>query len=259
MLVKIRQWLSAPDASANYQKALKLRQANTGRWFLESDKYARWKEAPCSFLWLYGIPGCGKTILSSTVLESVLQYCARTPGKVAAYFYFDFNDTQKQIPESMIRSLITQLLTQSDKTPKALESLFASCNYGPQQPSVDALFNVLRQMIQEFSQTYIILDALDEGADRAVLMDLLEKMAQWQAENLHILVTSRGEQDIESSLRSFIDQQSTICLETKLVDGDIQKYVEQRLSDDKGLSKWQKSPEMRQEIETRLMEGAHGM
>jgi hypothetical protein len=70
-LCKIRQWISAPDPSTNYQKALKLRQTDTGLWLLESDTYTRWKSAATTPLWLYGIPGCGKTILSSTVLQDI--------------------------------------------------------------------------------------------------------------------------------------------------------------------------------------------
>ena len=60
MLAKIREWLSPPDPSLNYDKALEQRQADTGLWFLESPDYSKWKIDPASFLWLYGIPGCGK-------------------------------------------------------------------------------------------------------------------------------------------------------------------------------------------------------
>ncbi|CAN9450612.1 unnamed protein product [Alternaria alternata] len=109
-LGKICSWLSAPDPSTNYNKAHKQRQANTGLWLLESAKFSEWKERTASRLWLYGIPGCGKTILSSTIIENLLQYCHDDTNIVTAYFYFDFNDTQKQDPELMLRSLLCQLL-----------------------------------------------------------------------------------------------------------------------------------------------------
>ncbi|KAG9230959.1 hypothetical protein BJ875DRAFT_339163, partial [Amylocarpus encephaloides] len=56
-----------------------------------------------------GIPGCGKTILSSTVTEDILNTYANDPGIVVAYFYFDFTDKEKQKSELMVRSLISQL------------------------------------------------------------------------------------------------------------------------------------------------------
>jgi hypothetical protein len=43
------------------------------------------------------------------------------------------------------------------------------------------------------------------------------------------------------------------------VDKDIQRYVQQRLRDDKGLAKWNKDAAVRQDIEEALMHGARGM
>lgn len=255
---KIRRWLSAPDPSLNYKKALKQRQVSTGIWFLESEQYAKWRTDP-SIVWLYGIPGCGKTVLSSIVIQHVLQECGEDSGEVLTYFYFDFNDMQKQDVERMVRSLIYQLLQQCVKIPGDLDTLFSSCKNGQQEPSLDALLNVMRQMTKDFPQVFIVLDALDECAYRTELMSILETMTGWQLPNLHLLVTSRRERDIENSLESFVTQENTICLQSEVVDRDIQKYVRQRLSDDKNLNKWHKDPTIRQEIEEAIMEGAHGM
>lgn len=69
------------------QQARKLRQAETELWFLESNEYNTWKNSATSPFWLYGIPGCGKTILNSNILQNVLQHCQDDPGKVAVYFF----------------------------------------------------------------------------------------------------------------------------------------------------------------------------
>jgi len=114
-------------------------------------------------------------------------------------------------------------------------------------------------MMQELPQVYIILDALDESAKRAELMEMLEEMAGWQLQNLHLLVTSRSERDIESCLEGFVDEQNRICLQSTLVDQDIQRYVRQRLSNDKRLRKWEKDATTTRQIETILMSGAKGM
>jgi len=183
----------------------------------------------------------------------------RRPWKVIAYFYFDFNDTQKQSPELMIRSLVSQLSQQCVKIPTTLETLFSSCENGQRQPSLDGLLEVMHYMMQEFPESYIVLDALDECTDRTELMAILERIAGLKLEGSHILVTSRKERDIESSLETIVDTQNTICLQSKLVDRDIRTYVHQRLSDDKSLSKWQKDPDVRHEIEMALVKGAQGM
>jgi len=243
----------------NYQKALKQRHAETGRWLLESSQYSGWKEEGRTSIWLHGIPGCGKTILSSTVIEDLLRFRDNDPGKVVAYFFFDFNDAQKQNPELMLRSIICQLSNRCVKIPESLDSLYYSCNKGGQQPSQGSLEETMKQMIQEFPQVYIVLDALDECSDRTELTDILETIAGWHLDNLHFLVTSRRERDIESSLETFINQQNMINLETTLMNEDIQKYIQHRLRNDKKLQKWQKDPGVKQEIEHTLTKGAHGM
>ncbi|PZD29497.1 vegetative incompatibility protein HET-E-1 [Pyrenophora tritici-repentis] len=258
-LNKIRSWLSAPNPSTNYHKAHKQRQAKTGVWLLEGEQFTRWKESAASRLWLYGIPGCGKTILSSTIIEHLLQHCYDDTSMVTAYFYFDFNDTQKQDPKLMLRSLLYQLLQSSVVIPKGVDALISSCENGKRQPSLHTLLEVTRQAMQEFTQVYVILDALDECTQRSELMDMLETVARWQLNGLHLLMTSRKERDIERSLESYVGEEDTICLQRDVVDKDIQRYVQQRLRDDKGLAKWNKDAAIRQEIEAALMSGARGM
>ncbi|OAG13220.1 HET-domain-containing protein [Alternaria alternata] len=256
---KIRSWLSAPDPSTNYHKAHKQRQAETGVWLLEGEQFTRWKERAASRLWLYGIPGCGKTILSSTIIEHLLRYCHDDTSMVMTYFYFDFNDTQKQDPELMLRSLLCQLLQSSVGILKGVDALFSSCENGKRQPPLHMLLEVTRQAMQEFTQVYVILDALDECTQRSELMDMLETVARWQLDNLHLLMTSRKERDIETCLESYIREEDTVCLQRDVVDQDIQRYVQQRLRDKKSLAKWTKDAAISQEVEDALMRGAHGM
>jgi hypothetical protein len=105
--------------------------------------------------------GGGKTVPSSSILQNVLQHCRDDPGKVTAYFFFDFNfkDVLKQDPELMLRSLLCQLSQQSIKVPTNLNTLFSSCENEQQQPSLHALRAVTQQIMQEFPQVYVLLDA----------------------------------------------------------------------------------------------------
>ncbi|CAN9361213.1 unnamed protein product [Alternaria alternata] len=258
-LGKICSWLSAPDPSTNYHKAHKQRQAETGLWLLESAKFSDWKKRAASRLWLHGIPGCGKTILSSTIIGHLVQHCDKDTSMMMAYFYFDFKDTQKQDPELMLRSLLCQLLQRSVVIPKGVDALFSSCENGQRKLSSHALLQVTREAAQEFTHVYVVLDALDECTQRSELMDMLETVGGWQLSNLHLLMTSRKERDIESSLEGYVKEDDTVCLQRHVVDQDIQRYVQHRLLVDKGLAKWNKDAAIRQEIETAMMRGAHGM
>ncbi len=164
-LLEIRQWLSPPDPFPDYQKALKQRHNHTGGWLVESERFVKWKTDSSSVLWLFGIPGCGKTILSSTVIENITQECYADSSKAVAFYYFKFNDSLKQVPELMIKSLICQLLQRCSKMPGAVESMFCAHERGRRQPTLDALLEALRELIQGLPISYVVLDALDECND----------------------------------------------------------------------------------------------
>ena len=157
----VRKWLNSPDPSLNYNKALQQRHQGTGSWFLKSDIFAQWKTRPNSFLWLHGIPGCGKTILSSTIIEDLDKSASSR-----ALLYFDFNDTGTQSLDNMIRSLISQLYHKREDTRKPLDSLFSSCDDGRRQPTTESLCETLQNMFQQVDEVDIVLDALDECRTR---------------------------------------------------------------------------------------------
>ena len=254
---EIRQWLAAPDPSLNYNRALKDRHVDTGGWFLKANIYLKWLSESGSLLWLYGIPGCGKTILSSTIIQSTIEYCQSRASSVVLYFYFDFNDVEKQRHEKMIRSLIVQLFSQRESS--ALESLYSSCMDGEQQPTSQALLGILRQMLEGFEKTYLIIDALDECSERDELMTNIEELTSWKDRNLHILTTSRWEGIIAESVELLNHDEERICIQSTLVNADIRAYVQGRLRIDRDLKRWQKKPEVQQEIEDTLMGKADGM
>lgn len=111
-------------------------------------------------------------------------------------------------------------------------------------------------MIQHFPAPSIVLDALDESTGQTQLLRILKTMAKW---DVRIIVTSRDEQDIRSSLEDLVGENNAICLQSRLVNEDIAIYIRHRLYTDKSLKRWQKDLQVRQEIETQLMEKAHGM
>ena len=90
----IERWLSPPNPSINYNRALQERQKGTGLWFLQSHVYTQWKAQRNSALWLYGKPGSGKTILSSCG-NSVIRL--RHRHAVGAHMYMGCYVTQQHV------------------------------------------------------------------------------------------------------------------------------------------------------------------
>ena len=136
--------------------------------------------------------------LSSSILDKLPE---ATDSLGIAYFFFDGRDSQKelQLHNKLIRTLISQLSdTRHGGITEALADLYKRCGE-VQQPSDEQLQNVLRDILDGFSQAYIIIDALDECTDREKTLNWANKLitdANRKAVNLHIIVTSRPETDI---------------------------------------------------------------
>jgi hypothetical protein len=258
---EIYRWLSAPDPSTNYNKALEQRQEGTGLWFLQSNCFQTWQAEQHSFVWLYGTLGCGKTILSSTIIN----YLEKTyPERLLLYFYFDFTDSNKQTLENVIRSLISQLYCRCTDAHTSLDSLFSSHENGRHQPSCDSLCRVFLQMVDQVKEVYVVLDALDEchtrkGSNFEGLLSWIEILLQSGQRNLNLLVTSRPEHDIELVLRKMAKNEDIVPIQSKLIDDDIRSYVHTRVRQGKGLRRWDSRPDVLEEIEVQLMEKANGM
>ena len=156
---ELHRWLSPPEPSTNYNKALQQRQEGTGSWFLHSDAFKMWKSQRNSFLWLYGIAGCGKTILSSTIIEHLKSRSTQP----LLYFYFDFTDSEKQTLRGVVCSLISQLYHTCKSAQEPLDALFSSFKDKNTQPSCESLCKVLREMIRRTREVWIVLDIHQAG------------------------------------------------------------------------------------------------
>jgi hypothetical protein len=130
---------------------------------------------------------------------------------------------------------------------------------GQRRPTTGELLETLRQMVQTFDETFIILDALDECKKRQELLEDIEIFAEWKIERLHILVTSRREKGIEERIEPLIHDEGRICIQSTSVNHDIRAYTHERLQTDWGLRRWQKKPEVQQEIKETLVNKAGGM
>jgi hypothetical protein len=258
---QIKDWLSPPDPSTNYNKALQQRQEGTGTWLLQSEEFTQWNTRQNSLLWLYGIPGCGKTILSSTAIQH-LGTCSSQP---LLYFYFDFNDSRKQNLEDMVMSLVSQLYTRSERTQKPLDALFVSCKEGQTQPSCQSLCKTLTQMIEQAGEVWIVLDALDEcrtraGSETQGLLKWIAGFLNSNQRNVHLLITSRPEQDISSGLNEIVPEgEAMVPIQSDLVKDDIETYVNATVRHGDGLKRWRYRPDVQDEIVSHLITKANGM
>jgi hypothetical protein len=103
------------------------------------------------------------TVLSSSIVKN-LGDKAYTPGLL--YFYFDFQNRDKQSLEGAIKSLMSQLYSKQEKARQPLDSLYSSYNDGHRQPNTESLCSTFLAMLQQVEETWIVLDALDECSEQ---------------------------------------------------------------------------------------------
>jgi Cdc6-like AAA superfamily ATPase len=224
--------------------------------------FKKWQTNHHTFLWLHGIPGCGKTILSSTIIEHLEKTYTE---RLFLYFYFDFSDSNKQTLENMVQSLISQLYYKRMDTQTLLDSLFSSHENGRRQPSCESLCKVFLQMVDQVKDVYFVLDALDEcktrkGSQFEGLLAWMKTLLQSDQRNVHLLVTSRPEHDIKRILSILAESEEEIIpIQSNLITEDIRSYVRTRVRESDGLKRWKSRLDVLDEIETQLMEKANGM
>lgn len=202
------------------------------------------------------------TQASSTIIEAMKDYCLASTGHKLAYFYFDFNDSSKQDVSVLLRSLVKQLCFGEPELPPEVQELGTQYRAFGQQPTTSELASALLSIVDGLGkQVYIIMDALDEYPERSEkswrksLLDRVRQMVEHKSENLHILVTSRNEQDIRETLTGLKTRQ--ICVRSSQVDADIMRHVRTCLKKDAVLKRL--PDDVKLHIESRLGERAHGM
>lgn len=138
--------------------------------------------------------------------------------------------------------------------PVTLEQLYNHHRNGSTPPTLDGLVKSLKGMITSISKVYIVIDALDECSECNTLLDLIDEITKSKLNNLHMLLTSRKEEELNRHLRLI---SAEINLESSLVDDDITFHIHAVLHSDRAFSKWPEAQKL--EIETSLTKSAHGM
>jgi hypothetical protein len=193
-------------------------------------------------------------ICSASIIEDLVLSCKLNPSTACAYFFFDGRDGQKELQSvgSLIRSLIRQFSASYEGLPAVLAELFRSCHNGGSQPTSKALQDVLIVILEAFGDVYIVLDALDECAERKDLLKWVTAMASWRKGKLHLLATSRPEEDIAKQLRSLAPYH--VRMEPDLVMSDVTRYIDSILQAE---DRW--NDEIKSIIKSTLLENAGGM
>ncbi|KAF3199305.1 hypothetical protein TWF679_001523 [Orbilia oligospora] len=182
---EILEWVCPGAAlSARHSTIVSARQAGTGQWFLTQNAFSRWltpSKTASSILWCYGIPGAGKSTISSVVIDYLEEQRKQDPTTqtAVAYFYFDFSN--KEIGARIFtRNLLKQLAFQSPNFPQGLTELSQTYSgSGKTEAEDQKIEDLLIESASNFKYTYIVVDALDECApeQRFNVLNIIQRLA----------------------------------------------------------------------------------
>jgi hypothetical protein len=222
----ILDWLTPIDYAPQQADYIRRRQPGTGQWLLDSVEYQAWLKTNHLALFCPGIPGAGKTILTSIVINDLYNkfYDNKTIG--IAYLYCNFRRQEEQNAEYILANLLKQLAWGQSPLPSIVTALHSRHESRQTRPSLDEISRALHSVVIMYSRVFIVIDALDEYREidnsRTKLMTEIFNLRDKAGSN--ILATSRFIPEIE---KEFIGCPS---LQIRASQEDIWNYLEKNMS-----------------------------
>lgn len=248
---EVLEWLTPTDYATQQRDHLRRRHAGTGQWLLDSDVFGSWLSEPGQTLLCPGIPGAGKTIMASIVIDDLPQRFSGREDVGLAYIYFNFKDPAKQEVHDLLSSLVKQLAQSRPSLPEALGSTYDAHEKKRTKMSTQEVLDSLHSIASSFSRLFVVMDALDE-CNAESRQAFLKGIRQLQENHpVSILATTRQVPDI---VDGFGD---CVCLHIKASDDDVLQYISSRLP---GMQSFVRSqPEIQEKIKKGVLARTAGM
>lgn len=249
----ILDWLTPIDYDTQQRDYLRSQEPGTGQWILDSVEYRTWLERPAQTLFCQGMPGAGKTVLASVVVDSLITSIRRDSDVGVAYIYGNFRRQREQQADSLLASLLKQLTRGRSSMPDCVRALHGQHINTRTRPSLEGMSTTLQAVAAMYSRTFIVVDALDEcqsseGYPRRLITEILNLRDKSGA---NIFVTSRA---IPGITKWF---EGSIQLEICATREDVQTFLDSHL--DQLPHFVHDNPELQDEIKTRIAQSVQGM
>ncbi len=226
-------------------------QKGTGTWILDDPTFKSWLAGQDGVLWCRGIPGAGKTVLTSIIIDHLVKFF-ETENVGVAWIYLNYREKDLQTIENIFASLLRQLIQQGGSVTEAMiTSIGVSWREG--KPSLAAYKNMLQKALQQYSKTIIVIDALDESRSQDLRKDLVSELRNLRP-TISLLITSRPLRDIHDILGDA--RQIEILARSE----DVKKYLDSKMQANENLRKLvDADPAVQKVIEKLLTRSDDGM
>ncbi|KAI4126477.1 MAG: hypothetical protein LQ338_003727 [Usnochroma carphineum] len=253
---RILKSFSKVDSRSNHAMSRKLRSPGTGIWLTEGQEFKEWLETKNARLWFYGIPGAGKTVLASSIIEEALR--TSSPSTAVAFFYCDYKDGATQDLSNILSSLAQQFAKQDEESFAKLKDFYETYNHEHRldfKYDSEALLDLLRAVTSVFDCAMIIVDGLDEcGTNTAGFVDSLITLSDDYDTSIKTILLSRDEIEIRERLENY----TKVSIAAR--SSDLRLYVGAEIDLRTRKKRLRiKDQSLKEYILERLVEGAEGM
>jgi ankyrin repeat protein len=229
-------------------------QKGTGTWLLKTEDFQRWIGGQEQILFCPGIPGSGKTVLSSIIIDHIEQTFRNQDDVVIAYLFCDYR--QQHTLVDLYSALLRQAIQRKSSIPERVRSFYKKYTAKSANPSKDVILDELRYVLASCARAFVVIDALDEcpifDGNHAVRHSFLRELVRLQnEEGFNLLATSRQDQEITAHF------EGSASVEIQASSEDIQYYVDARLDDLPSFV--QKREKLKQAIKDSITEAAKEM
>lgn len=246
---QLLECLSTHDHSKEQHDSISRFKEGTGKWLLDGPKFKQWIDGEFDTLFCVGMPGAGKTVMSSMVIRHLFRTFRLSHERVAvAFLYLRYDLRGTQSTEHILGSLVKQLVDQVVKIPDAIEQAFKE-RFENRYEGRPWLV-LLQAAVESFSCVYFVIDALDEG-EMLRTKHLITTIRSLQNAQIKLFATSRVIPDIKQWFRG--DQ----SIEIRGSNGDIASYAESRIIELPSCA--QTTPGLRDEIVQAIVKSTQGM
>ncbi|PMD65633.1 uncharacterized protein K444DRAFT_183935 [Hyaloscypha bicolor E] len=252
---KMLDLLGRVDARKWQDSNIRLRQPGTGVWFTDGAEFKTWLSTNDSKLWINGIPGAGKTILISSIIQEIEKNIESSHG--LAFFYCDYKDPETHSPATILGALARQLILQNERCFTQLTQFYqdhTTDSHTHRDPTPEELCELISTISMYFQTTMIVVDGLDEITNNRADVTRLLRSLNTQGGQVKTLFASRPEVDIGYELEYF-NQVSIAAMST-----DLRLYVASEIERRTREKKLRiRDPSLKDHIMTTLVNGADGM
>jgi len=165
------------------------RKRGTCRGFMESEEFTQWLGATSGqILWAHAPPGSGKSVISSCVVENLLE--SKTH---CSYFFFKYGQRQKQSVSNMLRSIAYQTALGFSEFRQSLLELAKPGTHLSNADSMTIWKKVFLGNLANIRSERVlhwVIDGVDEADSSKQVVELMSGIADFKT-HVRVLILSR--------------------------------------------------------------------